>query len=122
MRKWVLIWVMRLPMRMPMPLPLPLRLLLTAQPKLVTTMLEVLHRVITRHPPGQAGLEPDEADIGAVKLIQGLGSAMNFAQPWGTPQDTVRLIFDNFASQIIPVAVAARIAHGGILGSGANAH
>ena len=40
-RQWVLIWVMRLPM--------PLRLLLAAQPKLVTPVLQVLHRVITRY-------------------------------------------------------------------------
>ena len=30
-------------------LPIPLRLLLTAQPKLVTPVLQVVHRVITRH-------------------------------------------------------------------------
>ena len=30
-------------------LPIPLRLLLAAQPKLVTPVLQVVHRVITRH-------------------------------------------------------------------------
>lgn len=39
----------------------PLRLLLPAQPKLVTPVLQVVHRVTTRHLLGQAGLEPDEA-------------------------------------------------------------
>ena len=61
-RQWVLIWVMRLPIQ--------LRLLLAAQPKLVTPVLQVVHRVITRHLLGQAGLDADEADSGAVTLIQ----------------------------------------------------
>ena len=51
-------------------LPIPLRLLLAAQPKLVTPVLRVVHRVITRHLLGQAGLKPDEADSGAVTLFQ----------------------------------------------------
>ena len=51
-------------------LPIPLRLLLAAQPKLVTPVLQVVHRVITRHLLGQAGLTADEADSGAVTLIQ----------------------------------------------------
>ena len=38
-------------------LPIPLRLLLSAQPKLVTPVLQVVHRVITRHPLGQACLK-----------------------------------------------------------------
>ena len=52
----MLIWVIRLP--------IPLRLLLAAQPKLVTPLLQVVHRVITRHLLGQSGLKPDEADSG----------------------------------------------------------
>ncbi len=43
-RQWVLL------------LPIPLRLLLAAQPKLVTPVLQVVHRAITRHLLGQAGL------------------------------------------------------------------
>ena len=39
---------------------------LAAQPKLRTPVLEVVHRVITRHLLGQAGLKADEADSGAV--------------------------------------------------------
>jgi uncharacterized protein (DUF983 family) len=58
-------------------LPIPLRLLLAAQPKLVTPVLQVVHRVITRHLLGQAGLNADEADSGAVTLIQRFGSAAN---------------------------------------------
>ena len=58
-------------------LPIPLRLLLAAHPKLVTPVLQVVHRVITRHLLGQAGLKPDEADSGAVTLIQRFGSAAN---------------------------------------------
>jgi hypothetical protein len=42
-------------------LPILLRLLLAAQPKLVTPMLQVVHRVITRHLLGQAGLKAAEA-------------------------------------------------------------
>ncbi len=65
MRQWVL------------SLPIPLRLLLAAQPKLVTPVLQVGHRVITRHLLGQAGVKADEADSGAVTLIQRFGSAAN---------------------------------------------
>ena len=57
--------------------PIPLRLLLAAQPKLVTPLLQVVHRVITRPLLGQAGLKPDEADSGAVTLIQRFGLAAN---------------------------------------------
>ena len=59
-------------------LPIPLRLLLAAQPKLVTPVLQVVHRVIRRHLLGQAGLKADEVDSGAVTLIQRFGSAANF--------------------------------------------
>ena len=58
-------------------LPIPLRVLLAAQPKLVTLVLQVVHRVITRHLLGQAGLKPDEADSSAVTLIHRFGSAAN---------------------------------------------
>ena len=58
-------------------LPIPLRRLLAAQPKLVTPVLQVVHRVITRHLLGQAGLKAEEADSGAVTLIQRFGSAAN---------------------------------------------
>ena len=40
-------------------------------------MLQVVHRVITRHLLGQAGLKADEVDSGAVTLIQRFGSAAN---------------------------------------------
>ena len=40
-------------------------------------MLQVVHRVITRHLLGQAGLKADEAGSGAVTLIQRFGSAAN---------------------------------------------
>ena len=58
-------------------LPIPLRVLLAAQPELVTPVLQVVHRVITRHLLGQAGLKAEEADSGAVTLIQRFGSAAN---------------------------------------------
>ncbi len=47
----------------------PPRVLLAAQPKLVTPVLQVVHRVITRHLLKQAGLKADEADSGAVTPI-----------------------------------------------------
>ena len=58
-------------------LPIPLRLLLAAQPLLVTPVLQVVHRVLTRHLLGQAGLNAADADSGAVTLIQRFGSAAN---------------------------------------------
>jgi len=58
-------------------LPIPLRVLLAAQPELVTPVLQVVHRVITRFLLGRAGLKADEADSGAVTLIQRFGSAAN---------------------------------------------
>ena len=51
-------------------LPIPLRLLLAAQPSLVTPALQVVHRAITRFLLGQAGLKDEQADSGAVTLIQ----------------------------------------------------
>lgn len=42
------------------PLPIPLRMLLAGQPKQATPVLpQVVHRVITRHLLGQAGLSAD---------------------------------------------------------------
>lgn len=58
-------------------LPIPLRLLLAAQRKLLTPVLQVFHRVITRHLVVLAGLKVDEADSGAVTLIQRFGPAAN---------------------------------------------
>jgi len=58
-------------------LPIPLRLLLAAQPVVVTPVLQVVHRVITRHLFEQTGFKADEADSGAVTLIQRFGSAAN---------------------------------------------
>jgi hypothetical protein len=58
-------------------LPIPLRLLLPAQPRQVTSVLQVVHRVITHHLLGQAGLKSEDADIGAGTLIQRFGSAAN---------------------------------------------
>jgi hypothetical protein len=58
-------------------LPIPLRLLLAAQPELVTPVLHVVQRVIARHLLDAAGLEADEGHGGAVTLIQRFGSAAN---------------------------------------------
>jgi hypothetical protein len=51
-------------------LPIPLRLLLTAQPELLTPVLQVVQRLVTRHLLGQAGLKADESHGGAVALIK----------------------------------------------------
>ena len=69
LRQWVRVCQVRLP--------IPLRLMLAAQPKLVTPVLQVVHRAITRFLLVQAGLKADEADSGAVTLIQRFGSAAN---------------------------------------------
>ena len=58
-------------------LPVPLRLLLAAQPKLATPVLQVVHRVIKRHLLGQAGFKADDADSGAVTLTQRFGLTSN---------------------------------------------
>ena len=58
-------------------LPIPLRLLLAVQPKQVTPVLRVVHRVITRFLLDQAGLKAGQADSGAVTLMQRFGSAAN---------------------------------------------
>jgi hypothetical protein len=56
-------------------LPIPLRLLLAAQPELVTPVLQEVQRVVTRHLLGAAGLKAEEGHGGAVTLIQRFGSA-----------------------------------------------
>ena len=58
-------------------LPIPLRLLLAGQPKRVTPVLPAVHRAITRFLLDQAGLKAEQADGGAVTLIQRFGSAAN---------------------------------------------
>ena len=46
-------------------LPIPLRLLLSAQPELVTLMLQVVHHVITRFLLDQAELKAEQAESAA---------------------------------------------------------
>jgi hypothetical protein len=58
-------------------LPITLRVLLAAQPQLVTPVLQVVQRVITRHLLDAAELPADEGQGGAVTLIQRFGSAAN---------------------------------------------
>jgi hypothetical protein len=58
-------------------LPIPLRVLLAAQPELLTPVLQVVQRVIARHLLDAAGLQADEGHGGAVTLIQRFGSAGN---------------------------------------------
>ena len=58
-------------------LPIPLRLLLAAQPELVTPVLQVVQRVLTRHLLDGARLKGEEGHGGAVTLIQRFGSAAN---------------------------------------------
>ena len=56
-----------------MRLPIPLRRRWAAQPKLMRPVLQVLHRVCTRHLRGPAGLKPEAAASRAVTLIQRRG-------------------------------------------------
>ncbi len=58
-------------------LPIPLRLLLAAQPELVTLVLLVMQRVLARHLVDGAQLTTDDGQGGAVTLIQRFGSAAN---------------------------------------------
>ena len=58
-------------------LPISLRLLLAAQPELVTPLLQVVQRVVTRHLLDGAELTAEEGHGGAVTLIQSFGSAAN---------------------------------------------
>ena len=58
-------------------LPIPLRLLLAAQSKLLTPVLQIVLRVITRFLLDQTGLKSDQADSGAVTLIQRFVSGAN---------------------------------------------
>ena len=58
-------------------LPIPLRLLLAAQPELVTPVLQVVQRVVTGHLLNGVGLKGEKGHGGAVTLIQRFGSAAN---------------------------------------------
>lgn len=57
--------------------PIPLRVLLAAQPELVTPVLQVVQRVVTRHLLYAAELAADAGHDGPVTLIQRFGSTAN---------------------------------------------
>ncbi len=58
-------------------LPIPLRVLLAVQPELVTPVLQLVERIVTRHLLDGTRLKADEGHGGAVTLIQRVGSAAN---------------------------------------------
>ena len=58
---------------------IPLRLLLAVQPELVTPVLQVVQRLVTRHLLDGAGLKADEGHGNAVTFIQRFGSAATSA-------------------------------------------
>jgi len=58
-------------------LPISLRVLLAAQPELVTPVLQLVQRMISRHLLDDAWLGADEGQGDAVGLIQRFGSAAN---------------------------------------------
>ena len=58
-------------------LPIPLRVLLAAQPKLLSPVLEIVQRVITGHLIKKSALRRSEVHTGAVTHIQRFGSAAN---------------------------------------------
>ena len=64
-------------MRRKSTLPIPLRILLAAQPELITPVLQVVQRVLARYLLGQAGMKVGEGECGSVTLIQRFGSAAN---------------------------------------------
>ena len=95
-------------------LPIPLRLLLAAQPELVTLVLQVVHRVITRHLLGQAGLKAAGAGSGAVTLVQRFGSGVLVEEESSTGMADNDADSDE-ASMLRPLLAAActrRIANG----------
>jgi putative transposase len=57
--------------------PIPLRLLFAAHPHLLSSVLQIVHRVLSTFLIQQTGLERTEAKTGAVTLIQRFGSAAN---------------------------------------------
>jgi hypothetical protein len=58
-------------------LPIPPRLLLAAQPELITPVLQIVQRVLVRYLLGQVGMKAGEGECGALTLIQRFGSAAN---------------------------------------------
>ena len=70
-RQWVQVCQLRLPT--------PLRVLLAAQPELVTPVLQVVQRVVERHLLDHTGLKSDKGQGGAVTLIQRFGLAANLS-------------------------------------------
>ncbi|MGH8480817.1 MAG: transposase zinc-binding domain-containing protein, partial [Gammaproteobacteria bacterium] len=57
--------------------PIPLRLLFAAHPHLLSSVLQIVHRILSTFLIQQTGLERTEAKTGAVTLIQRFGSAAN---------------------------------------------
>ena len=57
--------------------PIPLRILLAANPDLLSPLLQIIHHVIAAFLIKQSGLERCHAHTGAVTLIQRFGSAAN---------------------------------------------
>ena len=58
-------------------LPFPLRFLLAAKPELITPVLKIIVRAISSALIKKAGLTHNDAETGAVTLIQRFGSALN---------------------------------------------
>jgi hypothetical protein len=52
-------------------------ILFAAHPELLASVLHIIHRVIARFLPNQAGVKRSAADTGAATLIQRFGSAAN---------------------------------------------
>jgi hypothetical protein len=61
-------------------LAIPLRLFLAAQPELITPVLQVVQRVLSRHLLEQASLKAGEGDCGSVTLIQPFSSDITCKQ------------------------------------------
>jgi hypothetical protein len=59
--------------------PSSLRVLLAAQPELVTPVLQAVQGVVTRRPSDHAGVKPDEGPCGAVTLVQRFGPTANLS-------------------------------------------
>ena len=57
--------------------PIPLRSLFAVHPELVTPVLRTIHRALNSHLIKQTDVKRDEANTGAITLIQRFGSAAN---------------------------------------------
>lgn len=84
-------------------LPIPLRLLLAAQPELVTPVLQVVQRVVTRHLLDGAQLAADEGHGGAVTLMRTLPpeAGVTEASDSETPEEALDAAYQTIRAGLV---------------------